>query len=1233
MSLRPASLTACAIVLFLITQFHSPPNVFAQSSTFSEFSRIYIGIPTGGVSPNDSATAIDVIDQGGSILGGTSLTLTTAPFVTKYPYLKRIDNDGNIVWAKTYRWPTLLPGDTGVILGVATSTSGGQLDGFVATGYVVYPTNAPGASPRRLFVMKVDPNGMFQWAREYYSTTPTGAPVGPGAENVGEDIIQDSKGNYVVVGYSGKTVGFAQCDMPYPIGSPPPPPATRRVRDLVVLSINHGGAPLWDAVYSDIAVNPIAASGGAFWTLWGLAITEIPSGQGSTVSFAIVGERVEPGKYGYASEIGPLNCSSNPSDLFAMSVSSTLNGFPIVNWAKYYRLPAYNNFRQITHGRLLSVTTTHDNYIAATGLVRHSLSTPPFSLDTGSVVLKMDLNGSIAPIDPINFPNPTTWASYVNSSDADVLTGIAELAVPGTADYRLATVGFSNSYKTPVPLPGSGGDYDYYSLLLSEGGNWIISSILGSQYVRDAATGIAARANGRGVSVGSVYSALSYRFMSRTEDASICATCPENLTTQVLKRLIVDVPIQLQSVHMLSTVPVYIPENPVVFSEFLCPDCSEASSAHQFQMHYSASVTPGPPMDQPTTDNGRCPTPDNYIPFPGNQGVGEKAMDGMENNAGGLGVAGWNFIPSPNCPMPKIYVLNLDPDGLLPSSDPTYWTRQYGLSVMGLNSFGQKNADEPSLAFAMDENGAAANFSGYVVGGDLRPGMTPVGGGDVHAYKSDYADAFLMSLDKFGGGSWARRYGSTAYHYYEFARDIARIRNSSGTNTGIALCGYLNPPESGTLLPTDDDIFDVRTDMSGLIGINEWQHSVGTSYSERAYSVAPSTNEGHYLAGYIDGGAQGTLDGLLVGINQFGTVRSVGSSSAKQFLRYSMSGNQQFYDVTEGNAIDDRVFAVGSTDGGAGQGSDILFAALLPDDASATPAEVFYSYHIGARDSATAVRQTSDNGFIITGTTDIPNDAIPGIDGPSDMGIQTFVLKLSCDYVPQWCRVMPGWVQTSCSTRAPAVPNLIEEDLKYLADRGEAVIQTDDGGYFVAGYTQTYDFHHQHVKSDMYIVRTNCDGGVCASAEIPVVRTALSATRISHTPLIEDYGDVEELTIREYAGGVGCTICRGGAALPKGVDHLHLQPEHAAAPEAAIAVQAYPVPVHQGQPLLFEPSEILAVCSYRVFDNSGGEVIPLTKTEGGHVSVATDRLNPGTYLVQFECTGGKRYVVKVVVAE
>jgi len=221
-----------------------------------------------------------------------------------------------------------------------------------------------------------------------------------------------------------------------------------------------------------------------------------------------------------------------------------------------------------------------------------------------------------------------------------------------------------------------------------------------------------------------------------------------------------------------------------------------------------------------------------------------------------------------------------------------------------------------------------------------------------------------------------------------------------------------------------------------------WAKSYGGSDEEKAYSIEQTTDGGYIFAGYsysndVHVGANyGNTDVWIVKIDEAGNLqweKNYGGSKWEE--AYSI---QQ---TTDGGYI--VAGKTNSNDGDVG-GNTVSFDywILKLDESGNVQWEKNYSgidY-----DEATSIQQTIDGGYIVAGRTDMSNI-------PFTSSYNYWILKLDALGNLQWEKDYGG-----------------SED-----DIAKAIIQTIDGGYIVAGVTESSngDVSHNNGSIDCWIVK------------------------------------------------------------------------------------------------------------------------------------------------------------------
>jgi hypothetical protein len=262
-------------------------------------------------------------------------------------------------------------------------------------------------------------------------------------------------------------------------------------------------------------------------------------------------------------------------------------------------------------------------------------------------------------------------------------------------------------------------------------------------------------------------------------------------------------------------------------------------------------------------------------------------------------------------------------------------------------------------------------------------------------------DLWLVKTDSAGNMQWNKTYGGADWEEPGFDHSVQQTSDG-----GYVLVGYTASFGAG-----QEDVWLIKTDSSGNV---QWSKTYGGVDDEIGRSVQQTSDGGYVIAGYKDLGSPNYADFWLI--------------------KTDSSGNVQ-WNKTYGGATVDTAFSVQQTsDGGyiiTGQtysfgAGDADFWLVKSDSAG----NMQWSQTYGGAETTDfpfCVRQTSDQGYIIAGST-----------GPIGSGTEMDFMLVKTDSAGsmQWSQTYggSGWEQAF------------------------SVRQTTDGGYIVAGESAGGDF-------------------------------------------------------------------------------------------------------------------------------------------------------------------------------
>ncbi len=237
--------------------------------------------------------------------------------------------------------------------------------------------------------------------------------------------------------------------------------------------------------------------------------------------------------------------------------------------------------------------------------------------------------------------------------------------------------------------------------------------------------------------------------------------------------------------------------------------------------------------------------------------------------------------------------------------------------------------------------------------------------------------------------------------------------------------GYIIVGDSYSFGAGFQDIYLLKTNSDGTL---EWSNTFGGTNSDYGYSVQQTSDGGYIVAGYTRNFGAGNSDVYL--------LKAASDGSLLWTKTFGGAGNEQ------GESIDitsDGGFIVTGFTTSYGTGFQEVYLVKTTSDGTLQWTKTYGGtvYNEGA-----SVQQTSDGGYIIAGNTD----------SFGTTGYNVYVLKTSSDGTLQWTKTFGGTAD----------------------DRANAVRQTSDGGYIIAGYTNSFGAG----SADVYLIKTNSVGNI-----------------------------------------------------------------------------------------------------------------------------------------------------------
>ena len=270
-------------------------------------------------------------------------------------------------------------------------------------------------------------------------------------------------------------------------------------------------------------------------------------------------------------------------------------------------------------------------------------------------------------------------------------------------------------------------------------------------------------------------------------------------------------------------------------------------------------------------------------------------------------------------------------------------------------------------------------------------------------------DAYLIRTDVNGKTLWTKTYGGSNTDY---AWTVQQTNDE----------GFIFGAHSGSFGLGSHDVYLVKSDLSGNV---TWSRVYGGSNADGAYSLQQTTDGGFIIGAHVNSFGAGQHDVYLIKINNNGDTlwtKTFGGSGEDRFRELHQTADGGYILVSETLSF------------GAGN-SDVY---LIKTDSTGNLLWT-KTYGGSSSDFGYSVRQNSDGGYIIAGYTRSFGSG----------GTDVYIIKTDSSGNLNWAKSYGGGSD----------------------DYGYSVRQTTDGGYIIAGYTESFG-----TAGDVYLIRINADG-------------------------------------------------------------------------------------------------------------------------------------------------------------
>jgi hypothetical protein len=319
--------------------------------------------------------------------------------------------------------------------------------------------------------------------------------------------------------------------------------------------------------------------------------------------------------------------------------------------------------------------------------------------------------------------------------------------------------------------------------------------------------------------------------------------------------------------------------------------------------------------------------------------------------------------------------------------------------------------------------------------------------GETRSFGAGLNDIWVLKLDLNGALIWQRTYGGSD-------SDIARTIQQTGDG-GYIVAGGTESFGAGL-----SDIWILKLDSDGSV---EWQQTYGGSYDDAARSLSQTSDGGYIVAGNTESFGDRLIDIWVLKLDSNGSVewQQVYGADEYDFASSIQQTSDEGYIVAAFTYSFTDYYTEGwilKLDSKGAIEWQRIYGASGPGP-SKDESDYFYS-----------IQQTDDGGYIAAGATSSfgagVNDA--------------WLLKLSSNGAIEWQR-------TYGSSES---------------DFSNSIQQTGDGGYIVAGYTESYGAG----ANDFFVLKLYSDGnvdpscGLVGSSEATIADTYISPENTNIIP-------------------------------------------------------------------------------------------------------------------------------------
>jgi len=330
--------------------------------------------------------------------------------------------------------------------------------------------------------------------------------------------------------------------------------------------------------------------------------------------------------------------------------------------------------------------------------------------------------------------------------------------------------------------------------------------------------------------------------------------------------------------------------------------------------------------------------------------------------------------------------------------------------------------------------------------------------GSTGSFGAGWYDVYAVKLDANGNLQWTKTIGGK-----DFEAGYSLIQTSDG---GYAIAGYTESFGAGR-----EDVYVVKLDANGNL---QWTKTIGGLDDEIGHSLIQTSDGGYAIAGKTYSFGAGWADVYVVKLDANGNLQWTKTIGGKDF-----EAGYSLIQTSDGG------YAIAGYTDSFGAGREDVYVVKL--DAKGN---LQWTKTIGGskRDWGESLIQTSDGGYAIAGTTTSFGAG----------GRDVYVIKLDAKGNLQWTKTIGG----------------------RSVEKGSSLVQTSDGGYVIAGETESFGARN----GDVYVVKLDKNGDACCAVS-QTSQVGSGGTLSSATSSIGSGGTLSSPIPSTSSGGTLTTLC------------------------------------------------------------------------------------------------------------